>query len=98
MSHKITIIDKKTEKEDYFVIESNEDFYNYIKEVFESDLFYIEIEPDHLKLSLKEYKNILRIFSKDFKFPNTIKTTFELEEWINAWKALEEINILSSEE
>jgi hypothetical protein len=97
MSHKITLIDKKTEKMNIFYIEDINKYIEYAKEVFLSEEFYVDMEPLVDLLSIEEYKKVIRSYpeAEDIIFPKKIKTADELYYWVQSWKVLEEIYELS---
>jgi len=97
MTHKVSIVDKKTKEMKVFYISNVSHYIDYIKELFGAGLFYVEIEPEVSLLSLNEYKEIIRSCpdTEDIIFPEKIKTAEELDYWIQSWKILEEVYSLS---
>lgn len=97
MSHEVTIINIKTEKIDKFVISDVYSYISYIKELFDSELFFIELNPKVELLSLDEFKEIIKSNpeAEDIIFPEDIKTAEELDYWVQSWKVLEDIYDLS---
>ena len=97
MSHEVTIVNIKTEKMEKFIISNIEDYIKYIKQLFESELFYVELNPKVELLSLEEFKDIIRSNpeAEGIIFPDNIETAEELDYWVQSWKVLEDIYELS---
>lgn len=95
--HKLTLMNKKTSEIDVIYFKDTNKLIYALPDIYNSDFFYVEIELETENLTLDEYKKILLSNPeiKNYNFPEEIKTVEDMEEWIDAWKTLEEVYELS---
>lgn len=89
--HRIVLIGKKDQVMNELFFKDFYELYSFLDKVYKDDLFYLEIELNHKLLTLEQYIGILKIpeEAKNLKIPEQIKSTEELEDWIQSWKTLE---------
>lgn len=62
--HKITLVNKKTEKLHEIFIQDFIELYSFLEEIFELDMFFIDIEINLDIIKLEEYIALLKIQDK----------------------------------
>lgn len=95
--HKVTLMNKKTSEIDVIYFKDTQKLLYALPDIYNSDFFYVELDLEIENLNLEDYKKILLSNPeiKNYEFPEEIKTVADIEEWISAWKTLEEIYELS---
>lgn len=96
--HKVTLMNKKNSEIDIVYFKDVQKLIYALPDIYNSGFFYVELDLETNNLTLEDYKKILLSNPeiKEYKFPEEIKTVQDMEEWIDAWKTLEEIYELSS--
>jgi hypothetical protein len=97
IKHKLLLLDKKSSEIETIYFSNIFKLIAVLPDIYVSDMFYIELEPDIEHITLENYKNLLKANPEysNFKFPEEIKYVNDMVDWINAWKTLEEVFELS---
>lgn len=96
--HKVTLMNKKNSEIDVVYFKDVQKLIYALPDIYNCDFFYVELDLETNNLTLEEYKKILLSNPKikEYKFSEEIKTVNDMDEWIDAWKTLEEVYELSS--